>query len=106
MFLMVGTRINIRIFEHRLQSEFIVNALQTLYKGICNHHFSIGTALCATIAVATAGIRHIAFTLVDVQQRIDDIHFSLFVKKCDEWGRGAVSVPDGIIVIIVGCFRP
>ena len=106
MFLMVGTRVCIRILEHGLQSKFVVNAFQFLNKGICNHHFRIGTSLCASIAVAAAGIGHIAFPFVDIQQGVHYIHFTLLVKQGDEWGGGAVGVPDGIIVIIVGRFRP
>ena len=58
--LMIGTWINSSILEHRLEGKGIVDALQSFGIGIGNNHLCIRTSLRATIAVAAAGIGHVA----------------------------------------------
>ena len=56
------------IFQHGLQAEFVIYSFQAFYEGIGYYDFGIGTALCASVAVATPGIRHVTVSFVDVDE--------------------------------------
>ena len=106
MLLMISPRVHFCILQHGLEGEVVVDTLQALYKGIGDDHLCIRTSLGSSIAVATTGIRHVSLSLVDIQQGIHDVGLSLFVEQGDEWGGGAIGVPDGVVVVVVGTFRP
>ena len=116
MLLVVCPRIHLSILQHGLESIVVINphsrlltphsSSNTFHKGISNHDLSIRTALGPAVAVATAGIGHIALALVDIQQRVHDLCLSLFIEQGDEGRAGAIGVPDGIVVVIVRCFSP
>ena len=56
------------VFQHGLQAEFIIYSFQAFYEGVGYYDLSIGTALCASVAVATPGIRHVTVSFVDVDE--------------------------------------
>ena len=58
--LVVGTGVDGGIFQHGLEGEVVVDALHPFGIGIGNNHFCIRTSLRATVAVAAAGIGHVA----------------------------------------------
>ena len=89
------------IFQHGLQTEFIVYSFQTFYESIGYYDFSIRTALGTTIAVTATGVGHVAVSFVDVDKWTDDVCFTFRVYQGDEWSRSAVSVPDGVEVIVI-----
>ena len=64
MLLMVGLRINGSILEHGFKGKGVVDARKTFGKSIGDDHLGIGTALGTSVAVATTGIRHVAFSRV------------------------------------------
>ena len=84
MLLVVGPRIGFRIFQHGLEGEVVVDALDALDEGIGNDYLSVRTALGSSVAVAAAGIGHIALALIDIQQRVHDIRLTLLVDERDE----------------------
>ena len=106
MLLVVGSGIGLGILQHRLQSQLIVDALQPLDVGIGYDDLCIRAALRPAVAVAAAGIGQIALPLVDVQQRVHDVGLAPFVEQGDQRCRGAIGVPDGVVVVVIGRFRP
>ena len=56
------------IFQHGLQTEFVVYSFQTFYESIGYYDFSIRTALGTTIAVTATGVGHVAVSFVDVDK--------------------------------------
>ena len=92
---------NFCILYHCLQSQIVIYALQTLHKRIGNDYLGIGASLCAAVRVAASGIGHIAVHKIDVQKGIHYIPLSVRIEKGNHRRRGAIGVPDCIVVIII-----
>ena len=54
-----------------------------------------------SVGVSASCIGHVSIPFIDGDERAHDVGFALRVDKCDEWGRGAVGVPNGVIVIVI-----
>ena len=106
MLLMICPWIHLGILQHGFERIVVVDAFHAFNESISDDDLSIRASLGPTIAVATAGIRHVALSFVDIQQRVHDVCLTLFIEQGDERGRGAIGVPDGVVVIIVRRFAP
>ena len=106
VFLVIGTRIGLSVLQHRLKGILVVDTLQSLHKGIGNHDLRIRAALRPAVAVAAAGIGHVALTLVDVQQRVHDGGLALGIEQGDKRRGGTIGVPDGIVVVVIRGLPP
>jgi len=79
LFLLVFTRRNSCIFNHRLQAFLVIYSFQSFSKCIGNQHIGITSTLCHGIRVATPCIRHIAFVFINIKQSIHNINLLTFI---------------------------
>ena len=106
VFLVVGTRIGLSILQHRLKGILVVDTLQSLHEGIGNHDLRIRAALRPAVAVAAAGIGHVALAPVDIQQRVHDGGLALGIEQGNQRRGGTIGVPDGIVVVVIRGLPP
>ena len=97
----IAARRNVGIFQHQPKGFLVVDACQPFDEGIGNDHLGMTPTLCAPIAVAAAGIGHIAVVLSDIDECIDDVTLPVGVDERDEWHRCAIGVPEGIEIVVV-----
>ena len=58
------------ILQHGSQRLLVINAFDAFHKGICQDHLGIGSSLCSSVGIATAGIGQITVALIDNQQGV------------------------------------
>ena len=114
--LVVGARVGFGVVDHGLQGEGVVDGCGEGVDGGCGCHgpseafeegvgdddFGVAATLCAAVAVAAACVGHVALVFVDVEQGADDVGLSLGFEDGEQGCRGAVGVPDGVVVVVVG----